>query len=800
MGSIYDNYQQAQTPYMSQFVGSIVPELNSYSATLQKRYDTAADTDDMLAEGLGNLQHLNFDTDTQYANELKQQYYQRLNDRASQGDFENMGRRTRLDAMRFAQAYQPLIQRQKDYAEIIKKVQSDPNISDPEKKQQILGYITHMNSTGRTDTGDFQRDGSGRVQLGGIQDWAYAPDVDINKKLVDILSKKEADIHQSGFASDGAGLKISSIQELRSPAVMARLARQLMDTDPEIKAMLNRDVTLQNYRLTPEQVAEQLKSSDVTPYQSLKRQGLNDHQIRTIAKQQGVDPRSLNTSLIQKQKQDLINQGATSEAADRSILNNITRQQMIEPHARFAGDLLSVDKQKLDAKEDGLFLLHAKHNMDQADQGSFQILTTPAETANAIDAGKISTDYINKSKGLKDVQSNVNAAVLQGLKKAGLTTGDPKKDLAMATEFSNDRTKLNALKDKLVSTDPDLAGRLETTQNNYLSSRDEVQNSSAMVKSMEENAGVNWDKFYDQYKNGKIPGIYAEGPLGKHPLSKDEFIEQMRNQDSPVRGMLHKLEGPSISLLLNDGSQRLKHAASYYDDLMRKGAAAVNGGTTRLDTYNSIEPTSSGYVKNATDLITDRVKLGAVRLKELGTGNDKEGTLADLMDLKKNKLGDKTSSDYKTMDATDIRLATRWNGGKPVIILRQPDGSSRALQVTNPEAIPMFREVQSRLIRQAMSNKTSDQAKGQAQDLLLGLGESTMNTSAHELAGYAPSSVRYPINNRFTVKVRAGGPFGKVYEVYTRDGDHLVQKFNTPDDIAIALGVDENNRISAPKK
>ena len=96
---LYDQMQQAQSPYMSQFVGSVVPELNQYANTMNTRYEQAQDSDDMLAEALGNLHHLNLDGDAQYANELKDHYYQRLLNRSQQGDFENMGRRTRMDAI-----------------------------------------------------------------------------------------------------------------------------------------------------------------------------------------------------------------------------------------------------------------------------------------------------------------------------------------------------------------------------------------------------------------------------------------------------------------------------------------------------------------------------------------------------------------------------------------------------------------------------------------------------------------------------------------------------------------------------
>ena len=134
---LYDQVKNANDPYVSQYVGSVVPELNQYAATTQARYNQASDSDDMLSEALGNLKHLNFDGDAQYANELKQQYYQRLQDRSTRGDYENMGRRTRQDAQRFAQAYQPLIQRQQAMGDLVKKIQDDKDIADPDRKSVV---------------------------------------------------------------------------------------------------------------------------------------------------------------------------------------------------------------------------------------------------------------------------------------------------------------------------------------------------------------------------------------------------------------------------------------------------------------------------------------------------------------------------------------------------------------------------------------------------------------------------------------------------------------------------------------
>lgn len=799
MAGLYDSVRVAQNPYMSQYIGSIVPELANYSQNVQAKYNQAADQDDSLTEALGNLQHLNLDSDTQYANELKQTYYQRLLDRSDRGDFENMGRRTRHDAIQFAQAYQPLIQRQKDFAEIVKKVNSDSNIADPEKKAQILGYIQNMNSMSKdSTTGDYTRDASGRIQLGGIQDWAYAKDVDINKKLADLLSKKEADIKQSGFTSDGEGNRISTIDKVRDPAVMASLARQMMQTDPEIRAMIKRDALLSTYRLTPDDVRTQLKDADVSPYQIAKRRGLNDKQIATMAKAEGMSLNDAKVSSISRQKSSLMASGMSEQAAERAILNNLTEQQIAAPHAKAIGELLGIDQHTMESKEDPMFILRAKKQMEDAEANSFQVLTSGGQNLQKINPSQLTTEFSKKQAETRALGSNVNSTVLAAMKVAGVTTGNPAKDIALATQYSNDKGKLNQLKDMVNAKDPDMAGRMETIQNSYLAAKDELAYHEGATKRLEQAGDVDMKSLYDIYRKNPNSAFRNND---KH-LTMDQFEDVLRNKNAPERGFI------SRTGITGGTATGLNDAINLYDKKVEVGAKKVHDGAVTGNTFNTYIPTGNGPLKKLTDYMQNSAKMGSIKFRELGSGKSAEPqSLSDILGLKGKNLNDPKEDDYKTMNGAEVYFNRNSIGGKPTVTIRTPNGKQRFATVESGLDPAIMTEVNAHLAKEAMNNKSSDMARSQYADIALSAGERTLHLSVNDLKATQPSSVAYHLNDKYDVVIKPGGPTGKRYKLFVAGTKDQVKNpkspdglFNSPEDLVIPMGTDEINRSTAPQR
>lgn len=759
--SLYDTVKNSDSPYMSQYVGSIVPELNDYSKVMQNKYNVAADTDDQLTEALNNLQHLGLAADSQYANELKQQYYQKLQDRAGRGDYENMGRRTARDAMNFSAAYQPLLQRQRDMGEVTKRVLTDPNIASPETKQAILGKIQYMNSTQvDPETGDFKRDSAGRVQLPGIQDWSYAKDVDKNKKLADLLSKKEAEIRTTGYTSNGSGERVQTITELRSAKNMASLADMIQRTDPEIKAMTDRDIDLRTYRMSPEDVASGLKQADVSSYQRLRRQGLSDHDIRVHAKAAGTTINELKQSQVKQRLQQYLSSGFTSEAANKAVYNDMLGEQLRSGSNELMGDLFSVHKVKQDEHTDEPYMAHLRKNLENVGAG-VQFIQNPPATASDVSASDLAGNYAKKQQGVTQVQSDLQASVLAGLQHSKMATGDPKKDVAMAIEYTNDPVKLATLASALQATSPELADRLQTAGNNYRSVLNDLNNSKAAVKGLEETSGVDMSKLYHDYiqSKDKEQNLINKARKTKEVptiISYSDFSNAIRSKDNP--------EGGFIKRALMGSDAHLQEARDNYQDMIEKGMDKFRKDPTQKISYTSMQPNKDDdYFGKLTGSVEENAKAGALQLTDVGIPDDTGGSLAS-------KLGvDPTTESGRTfMKGTKVLVNQELGpAGKLTATAYTPKGNHTfSIENLDPNT---QREILHRVIDGNGVGTDRTFTKTQKERAYQALGGTTMNPGADlTLETYSPSSAIYPINDQFSVRIKPGGSLGKQYELYRK--------------------------------
>jgi len=780
---LYDQVKMADSPYMSQYVGSIVPEIANYSNLVQTRYNDAADSDDKLTEALTNLQHLGFASDTQYANELKQEYYQKLQERSERGDYENMGRRTHRDAMNFVAQYQPLLQRQNDFATIAKKVQGDPNIADPNKKAQILQYIQDMNQTPvDPETGTFYRDANGKVKLNAIQDWSYAKDVDVNKKLADLLSKKEADIKQNGFTSIG-GYRVSTTTKLRDPQVMARLADEIQQTDPEVKAMINRDVTLQNYKLNDDQIADGLKQSALSPYQRLRQKGLSDHDIAIHARAAGMSLEDAKVSPVSRQVQRLVDSGMSESAAKRAVYNELTAQQMRDPSNQLMGDLFGFKQVTQEEHTDEWALMKAKHALDQMDKfnGDFQLIKNPAFHTEDQDPTQITDTYVKKQQATTGMQQSLQASVQAALTKAGLATGDPKKDIALSQIYTEDGTKLAQLVGTLKATNPDLADRLQSAGNTYYQAKSELASHRANTAALEEVSGADTKKLYQNYVKDMQEN---KGGTGK-PLDYNTFVNGLRSKEDPninlATRLMNKLPGVS-------GPYTRAKAA--YAEALDKGMAKFNANKTSLPGYTSIAPTndSDGFGR-ITSFMNDQAQSGALQLRDLNTPGGSTTSLAKLIGADPT-----TTKGREALRATKVLVNQEpAPDGKISATVYSPDGTQKVVAIDNLDPT-MAREIKTRMIEVAGQVGDRQYATSRQQKALAGLGEGAFKyMSTSQLQNREPSSVVYPLNDQLSVRIRPGGSEGKRYEVYARNpvtGENEPTGIikNSVDDVAIMLG------------
>lgn len=765
---LYDQAQQTNTPFMSNFVGAPVPEINQYSQLVQGRYNEAANSDDSLSEALGNLSHLGLDADTQYANELKSTYYNRLQDRADSGDFENMGRRTRQDAIRFSQAYQPLLQRQRDMSEVIKNIQSDDKVADPATKQGLIQKAMFM-STPQKDptTGDYIRDANGRIQLGNIQNAVYAPDVDKDKLIADELEHKKAEIRQTGFTSDGQGNKVSSINEVLKPESMAALADKVQQTNPKIAAMINRDVDLQNYRLTPNQVTGTLESSNLNKsrYQQLKARGMNDQDIALLAgkdNNQTID--DYKQVPLQNLRQQYINRGFSPEAADRAILNDQTAKQMRTGSNDLAGDIFSVNNHKIEERADEPWLINFKHNLEQADKFNVATMsiTEPGVTPVATDPHKLTTSYVDAQQAMDAKGTNLKKNIGFALDKLNLSTpkGDPNKsakDIALIQQYANDPQKTAQLATILQKKDPDAADALISFQKNYMDLRDQASAAKANTEGLEKASGVDPAILYQQYlKDAKSNTSDSSMPAFLRGSVKDilpynAFLNALRSTKDPKNNQSN----------FSSTGQPFNDAQKKYNIAIEKGMNTYNSGGK---TYHALESLDNGdRFGQISQAVSTAAKTGALQIQE--DGSNEATTLPKLLNLdpKDPKQREQLANTKVTINSDPSA------NGKLTASINDGVNKTRVVALNNLDP-SMESEINTMLYKSAGNSASPEYAKTKFEDVQTAMGEKYANLMpASELENKPISTVHYPLNDHSTVQIKSGGELGKRYQLYVKD-------------------------------
>lgn len=141
----YDSYQLANSQRVKPFVGSVLPELTSVAGTLQERFDKVLENEDLLTRAVNLSQAAPFENDRLLLNQMKQEFRDRLNQRAQRGDYENMYRETMLDARNFADRYQPIAdnaRRYQEYQNTLQQAVAKGDIKSPDKARRLLALST----------------------------------------------------------------------------------------------------------------------------------------------------------------------------------------------------------------------------------------------------------------------------------------------------------------------------------------------------------------------------------------------------------------------------------------------------------------------------------------------------------------------------------------------------------------------------------------------------------------------------------------------------------------------------------
>jgi hypothetical protein len=511
---LYDSYRQANSQAISQFTGSIVPEVSQIGREAKQNYEQALDTDDKLTEAMGNLQHLKTSEDTAYANELKAKYASRLQERSGRADYENLGRRTRRDAMQFSQDYMPLVQRQRDMAAIVKNVQDDKDIFDPNEKARIIRWQQSQNSVKKDASGNYERDAQGRIALGSIQALPYAKDVDQIKELDDYLKTVEAKVTQGGYHADN-GLLISNVDTIRDPKVMAVLASQFMKLNPQIKAMNDRKVMLSTYDMSPAQFKTYGDANNKSLYQQMKDNNMSDVQIAAQAKLQGKSVTDLKVSELDRFKQAAKTNGMGDSAAYAAYYKSKLYDDITAPTVAMVAEKLKIDKHTIEARSDPDYDAKAQAKAS-ADMDKAANIVYTDTNFDDIEPNK-SNHTPQEIQGLRDnvntVQAQINAAIAQAQGIQPLKSGFTKEQRdSFAAIGKSKQTAIHVIKTLQARGQTDAAAALQKNIEN----REMLNGNLAMAQDQmsrkfaagDKARGVGYTLLTDVSSNGRV-GSYV---------------------------------------------------------------------------------------------------------------------------------------------------------------------------------------------------------------------------------------------------------------------------------------------------
>lgn len=180
---LYDSYQLANSNTTPAYVGSDLAEKVSVLGQLQSRYDAAHQSDDMLARTAQDA-FVN-EQDKPLYNDIVDKYRQRIQQRASSGDYENMQLQTARDGYDYAHDYKAFgtnAQRvQARLAEIQKMSDKGPDKGGigAETADLLKGELNSYDGLKKDTNGQYTNFYSGH---------AIAPDVDVDKKVKDWAS------------------------------------------------------------------------------------------------------------------------------------------------------------------------------------------------------------------------------------------------------------------------------------------------------------------------------------------------------------------------------------------------------------------------------------------------------------------------------------------------------------------------------------------------------------------------------------------------------------------------------------
>lgn len=754
--ALYDNYRQANSSYISQFAGSIVPEVSGFVNTMKNRYEEAQEQDDMLYEAMGNMIHLPSEEDTLYANELKQEYATRMADRVQKGDYENMGRRTKRDARSFVTDYQPLANRLQAFQTIQQRVMDDENIFSPEKKQEILGYISATNQTPRNPDGTFIRDANGKVSLSAIKDWAYAKDVDVDKLLIEVLKEVEAESIQQGFVPDGQGLLVSQTNEVRSKEDLARMAYERMKSDPEVAAMIKRDAILKTYNVQGDALNFEVAARNRSKYDELVASGLKPEDIKKLATNSGMTVDELKVKPYDMIEQAYTSRGMSAEQAKRDFLRVRVEEELKQPHIDLVSDILKVDKTKLDARQDPTYAARLKFEYDK------RLIDYEAEMEKAeliqqfVDEPDAKTlDFVELQKNYKEANDAYVEANNLYKSQLGTLIGDK---IQIGTDISegisqevkdwdnrmslylNNSEKQTELLNKIQ--DPDTKNELQSLFNRHAQSKVKLQTAA---QSMEAIPQTVYDSALD--KSWKIYSGNNKDPRHRAYKTKQEYGEYLKNKIETAdigNGFL----GIGWQDKNTKGLINIDRAFNAYIRELNEGVKANRGRTQSA--ISVFEPYGNGYVRDMSQMFTN-LAAGSPNTFVDQSGNSFTSFIDKFADDNKYKWKEADRRMY--MNNLRVRMVDQLSpSGQAQFVISLPDGSTRVFE-NSSFGTTKAKEMAARMMEGTAHNFTETERSYQVANLARSFGTQEIIYTDDILLNNARKGQVVDLNDKYAFKI-----------------------------------------------
>lgn len=770
--ALFDNYQQKNSSYISQFAGSIVPETAGFVSNMKNRYEEAQGQDDLLLEAMGNMTHLQDEADTVYANELKQDYSNRMVERVKKGDYENMGRWTKRDAKAFVSEYKPLVNRLQAFQEIQQRVLSDDNISSPEKKSQILSYIKNINQAPKNADGSYRRDGNGRVALTPIQDWAYAKDVDVDKKLVDILKEVEAELTQSGFSPDGQGLMVSQTNEVRTKEDMYQMALQRIQTDPEIKAMLKRDATLATYNLSGQELDMAVVQRNRSKYDELVGQGLKPDQIKQMAVNSGLTVEDLKVKPFNMIAQAYAKQGISPEQAKKDFLRVRVEQELGEPHADLVSNILKVSKRKVDARQDPTYAAKLKFEYDKRLKDYEAELEKAEIIQQYIDEPEASTtDYVDLNKNFKEANEGYMGAVTMYKNGLGDILGNKPTIQSGKEEIDRWGNEMDSYLNspmkqaELLSNISDQRKKSEVQAlfNQHNQALAKLTSAKSSVEAIPQSVYNNaLDKSWNKYlKSNSDPGSREYKTKEQYQKHIDKVMKESDLTSGPLgRGWKDSKKG---------AFDWFSPATDEFIREMNKGVKE-NIGRTRTP-VSVFEPYGTGYVKDQTQMFTN-----------LATGNPNAFTSSGKsLNEYVTKMVDDLGWDEKEIRTyysnMRVRMADKLsNEGSAQFAISLPDGSTKMFN-SSAFGPNKSREMASRMMQSSAHAMTNQEYNYQVSNVARSLSKDEMPYTNPIVLDNARVGQTVQLNDKYAFRIKNSAK-GSIWGSPT-SGDLLIKNERT---------------------